>query len=237
LLMGVSDSKRWAVRVVCAALLFGAGAAHAGRPLQTEDAGVIERGACESEGFVQRQSADAEPSVRVGSLQLSCGLPANTQLGVQFQRERASGEHGDSWGVVGKTALVPLAADSAGLTLAYGVRALRASGSSLRYADHFLNLVTTVPTGPWLLHGNLGTAHDHLARLDSTTWGAALERTDIGGFDAMAEVYGDDRAAPWWNLGLRYTAFAARLFIDASYGRQIDSARARLVSVGFKYAF
>ena len=145
--MGVSDSKRWAVRIVCAALLLGAGAAHAGRPLQTEDAGVIERGECELEGFVQRQSADAEPSVRVGSLQLSCGLPANTQLGVQFQREHASGEHGNSWGVVGKSALVPLAADSAGLTLAYGARA-RASGSSLRYADHFLNLVTTVPTGP-----------------------------------------------------------------------------------------
>ena len=212
----------------------GAGAAHAGRPLQTEDAGVIERGACELEGFVQRQSADAEPSVRVGSLQLSCGLPANTQLGVQFQREHASGEHGDSWGVVGKTALVPLAADSAGLTLAYGMRArCAASGSSLRYADHFLNLVATVPTGPWLLHGNLGTAHDHLARLDSTTW-AALSAPASVGCDAMAEVYGDDRAAPWWNLGLRYTAIAARLFLDASYGRQIDSARARLVSVGFK---
>jgi hypothetical protein len=205
--------------------------------LQTEDAGVIERGACELEGFGQRESVDSEPSVRLGSLQLSCGLPATTQLGVQFRREKISGEHGDSWGVVGKTALVPLAADSTGFTLAYGAHALRANGSSLRYADHFLNFVTTVPAGPWLVHGNLGTAHDHRAGLDSTTWGAAVERTGLGSFDAMAEVYGDDRTAPWWNLGLRFTAIAERLFFDASYGRQIDSARAKLVSVGFKYAF
>lgn len=231
------NSRQSAARVVLAALLLGAGAAHAGRPLQTEDAGVIERGACELEGFGQRESVDSEPSVRLGSLQLSCGLPATTQLGVQFRREKISGEHGDSWGVVGKTALVPLAADSTGFTLAYGAHALRANGSSLRYADHFLNFVTTVPAGPWLVHGNLGTAHDHRAGLDSTTWGAAVERTGLGSFDAMAEVYGDDRTAPWWNLGLRFTAIAERLFFDASYGRQIDSARAKLVSVGFKYAF
>jgi hypothetical protein len=236
-LVTVLRAKRRAVHAVLTSVLLSAGAAHAGRPLQTEDAGIIERGQCEFEGFVQRESADAEPSVRLGSLQISCGLPASTQLGVQLERQHVSGEHGDALGLVGKTALVPLAAEAAGLTLAYGLRATRSSGSSLRYADHFVDLVATVPRGPWLLHGNLGTAHDRTAGIDSTTWALAVERTGLGRFDAMAEVYGDDRAAPWWNLGLRYTAIAERLFIDGSYGRQMNGARATLVSLGLKYAF
>jgi len=53
----------------------------------------------------------------------------------------------------------------------------------------------------------------------------------------MAEVFGDDREGPWWNLGLRWTVADEKFYIDASYGRQMASGRARLVTLGFKFAF
>jgi hypothetical protein len=53
----------------------------------------------------------------------------------------------------------------------------------------------------------------------------------------MAEVAGDDRGEPWLNAGLRWTAIADRLFVDASYGVQMNSARARLATIGLKFAF
>jgi len=219
------------------AALLAAGAADAGRPLQTEDAAVLDARACELESFLARQQAEGEATTRAASLQLACGVGAATQLGLQALRERAGDSHAHELALLGKTALLPLADDSAGFTLACGVRAARPGSGTFDYAGHFFTAVGTLPLGPWLVHANLGTAHERAAGIDSTTWALAVERTGLGRFDAMAELYGDDRTAPSWNLGLRYTAIEDRLFLDASYGQQLRSGRPALVTLGLKYAF
>jgi len=52
----------------------------AGRPLQTDDAGVLKRGACELEGASTRLSAPAG-STRDNALQLGCGVAASSCTG------------------------------------------------------------------------------------------------------------------------------------------------------------
>ena len=53
----------------------------AGRPLQTEDAGVLEPGACEIEGATHRLSAAGERSTE-SHIQWGCGIGWTSQIAV-----------------------------------------------------------------------------------------------------------------------------------------------------------
>lgn len=127
----------------------------------------------------------------------------------------------------------------AGLTLAYTVPGARGGGRSFRHEATEIRAVLTAPlaAGDWLLHGNFGASRAEVERRNSTIWSAAVERVGLGRFDLMAEVFSDDRSAPWWNTGVRYTAVDQRLYLDASFGAQITRGRPKLLTVGLKYAF
>jgi len=232
---------RWMSLTVAAACASLATPAHSGRPLQTEDAGVLDSGACEVEGFSARATAPGS-AVRENSLQLGCGVGTRTQLAVAIAQARAAGASARAVEVNGKTGLWQGVAASDGeapaLTLAYALGWTRQSGDAWRHAATDLNLAySRALGGELMLHANLGHARDELARSRSTTWGLAIEHAGFGVWAPMAELFGDDRDAAWWNLGLRVTAVAEKLFVDASYGRQFASGRPTLWSVGFKLAF
>jgi len=212
--------------------------AQAGRPLQTEDAGVLDRGDCEIESVGSRASGGGEPRLREYSVQLGCGIGARTQLAVAAARALDGETRSDAAALVGKTALRELTDTQAGVVIAYRLAGARAKGGSFRHEATELRAVLSAPLAEdWLFHGNLGTVRDEAAKQTSTIWSAALERTGLGPFDVMGEVFGDDRGAPWWNAGLRYTAIAQRLFFDPSYGAQMRSGRPKLLTVGLKFAF
>mgnify|MGYP006335608167 CR=1 FL=1 len=216
-------------------------AAHAGRPLQTEDAGVLDRADCEVEGFTARTSAFGV-SVRENALQLGCGVGASTQMAVAVARAKEEGVSARALELNGKTGLWQGAAAKDGeppaLALAYAFGWARVSGDKTRHAATELNLAYSRPLGADLtMHANLGHARDEIAKTRATTWGLAFEHAGVGAVAPMAELFGDDRDAPWWNLGLRVTALPEKLFIDASYGRQMTSGRPTLWSAGFKAAF
>jgi hypothetical protein len=80
-------------------------------------------------------------------------------------------------------------------------------------------------------------ARNETQRINRTVWSAAIERTGIGRYDLMAEVFGDDRSAPWWKTGLRYPAIASLLFVDVSYGAQLRGGRPKRLTAGLKYTF
>jgi hypothetical protein len=217
--------------------LLGVGHAHAGRPLQTEDAGVLERGECEIELVGSRLNEEALPAVRGGTVQFGCGVGFNSQFALAASQARSGDERSDALVLLGKTALRRLTDDSAGIVIAWAVGGDRPSGASFRHATTELKLVATQPLGAWLLHANLGAARSERERLNRTLWSAAAERTGLGPIDVMAEVFGDDRSDDWLNGALRWNVIDGKLFIDGSYGVQMNSARARLVTLGLKFAF
>jgi hypothetical protein len=205
--------------IVALACALCATAAHAGRPLQTEDAGVVERGDCELEGASARLKF-AGISGRETGLQIGCGVGASTQLALAASGAKAEGVSAHGLEFNGKTTLWTGAAakdeEAASLALAYALSSVKVSGDKWRHAATELNLAYSRPLPSELtLHANLGHARDEIGGTTATTWGLA----------------------PWWNLGLRYTAVPDKLFIDASYGRQMASGRPTLLTVGFKFAF
>jgi hypothetical protein len=171
------------------------------------------------------------------ALQLGCGIGFDTQLALGLARASAGGAHADGLALGGKTSLWK-GSEDAGLALAYSLAWGRAGGGSWEHAETALNLAYSRPTSKELtLHANLGHARDEIGGAAATTWSLALEHAGFGALAPMAEVFGDDREGPWWNLGLRWTVADEKFYIDASYGRQMASGRARLVTLGFKFAF
>jgi hypothetical protein len=225
---------------VAAALSLMAAPAHAGRPLQSEDAGVLDAGAWELEAASSRlRSASTEHSV-----QLARGIGWHSQLALAWGRTQQAGDSTPSITLNGKTQLWQRAGDGAqpALTLAWALGSAREPSRGWRHAATELNLALTHPVGDrTLLHANLGHARDETGGRRATTWSAAWEHTGyaVGGLmlAPMAELFGDDNGAPWWNVGLRLTLTPDVAFIDASHGRQSGDERARLTTVGLKFAF
>lgn len=217
--------------------VLSAGSAQAGRPLVTEDAGVLEPGSCELESVGARATAPSEATERSASVQLGCGIGLRTQAALFVGHASGGGLRSDAVAVVGKSALVELTDTRAGVALAWSFAATREAGDSLAYDTSTINAVVTQPLGPWLLHANLGWTRSRLTANSLTTWSLAAERTGLGRFDLMAEVFDPgDRSRPWINAGLRYAVIEDRLFIDGSCGVSMDSPRARLLTLGLKIA-
>jgi hypothetical protein len=219
------------------ALFALAGTAQAGRPLATEDADFLSRGQCEAEGFVARASASGEPATRGWTLQGSCGIGLDTQLALAASRSRSDGVTGSGLLFGGKTGLLPREGDGLGLTLAWGMAGAKAPGGSMEHELSSLNLVATRELSPsWTGHANLGWLRSESADASSTTWNLAIEKSLGHGVELMGEVYGDDRSGEWLGLGVRWAA-SDKLSLNASWATQNDSPRARLWTLGFKFAF
>jgi hypothetical protein len=214
----------------------------AARPLQTDDAGVIERGDCEVEAAWTRQRLAPGLRSNEASLQLGCGVGWGSQIDIGLASTRSAGTRETGLAVGGKTGLWRGAGeDGAALALGWEIVGSRASQGSLQHAATGLTLIGSLPLADTLtLHANLGHARDETDHRRSTTWGLALEHAGLGlaaRWVPVAEVYGDDRERPWWNLGLRYSVVAEKLVIDMAYGRQFGSARPSTLTVGFTATF
>jgi len=214
-------------------------AVQAGLPLQTEDAGLLGRGHCEAE-LANLSVRDDGSSARETGLALDCGVTKGSQIGLGWATVHAGSEGGDIVSLGGKTGLWQH--DEAALALTWRLGWERESGQGWQHTGYELNLVHSAPlAGGLTLHANLLHASDRLADERSTGWALALEHEGggLGGVQVapMAEVFGDDRGAPWWNAAVRFTLVPDLWFVGLSYGRQVDSGRARLATASVKLAF
>ncbi len=210
------------------------GAARAGRPLQADDAPVMEPRACEIEGASSDWRSDAHDQ-RQSYLQIGCGIGWGTELNLQMLRPREL-ELG------GKTQVydTPWPDGDAQLSLAWSL-ARRHVGAGWRRSGAGLLLVASAPLSrDWVAHANLGHQRDELLRRRSTTWALAAEHNGLGEagrWQPMAEVFGDDHGRPFANAALRLALWPGSVFVDASLGRQLGGARVRLATAGFRLAF
>ena len=219
-------------------LLTSAGVAQAGAPLLSEDAGVLEAGSCELEAAT---TSFAEPDVsgREHGLAVGCGAGHGWQWGVALARASAAGDSARGFALGGKVSLWE--GDGAALALAPAL-SWGDDGQGWRQLAQDVNLAYSLTwTDTTTLHLNLGHSRDREADQRSTTWALALEHAGWRVGDVtlapMGDIAGDDRGAPWWNLGLRATVLEDRLWVGLSYARQMDPARARQATLSVKLAF
>ena len=228
-------------RLVAAALFgtaIGAAPAWAGRPLATEDAGVLERNECELESYAGRVRAETPPTVKTAWAQLGCGVGFSTQLAVGAGIERSDGDRSTKAALLGKTAIRELTDDQAGLTIAYAVFGARDPSDRMRHEASEVKAVASAPFAGWVVHANLGANYSRADRDYAAVWGVALERPGaIGPVDLMAEVFGDNKTGPWLQVGARWTVVPKRVYVDASWGVQAVGAHPQQVTIGAKAVF
>lgn len=212
-------------------------AALAGRPLQTEDAGVLEASTCEVEGAAERLRQPGAARSSDNALQLACGVGGSSQLALAASRSDSGGPSSQGLRLGGKTELWNAGKDSAAFTLAWGLSAAKAAGVSWKKDVADVAAVYSLPAAGLNWHFNLGLERELQARSSTTVWGLAAEHPGFGAWAPMAELFGDDRGAPWWNLGLRWTLSPEKAFVDLSYGRQMASGQPQLLTAGFKFVF
>ena len=215
------------------------GPAHAGRPLVTEDAGVLDQGDCEFEGIGSRLTVSGA-SARTAQLQVSCGVGLRTQVQGALATTSLEGDRSTQAAAGGKTSFRELTDEQAGFTLAYSFAGSKPTDLGWRYDLTTLLAVVTVPVRKDLLaHGNLGASYSRVEQHTSAIWAGALEWLGIAGsaLDAMVETFGTQRDPLWLNLGVRYAIVPDRFSVNASYGAQGGSERAKLATLGFKLNF
>lgn len=218
-----------------AAMVLNSPAAWAGRPLVTEDAGLLAKSECEWESFLGRQ---ANPKVALGATQVGCGIGGNTQLALGASRESYAGTASNYALLAGKTAFGTTDEALPRLAVAYALQSGRVQTDYLDYTNAEIKGVLSVPYGAWLLHANAGLLHSHQDHTNRVTWAVAAERPGaIGQLDLMGEIYGDNKNSPWVQVAARWTAIPDKLSFDVSYGVHASSTRERLATLGMKLAF
>jgi len=212
--------------------------AWAGRPFSTEDAGVIRKGQCEVEAFVQRHDFPGNVDEQGVSGRLACGVIGATQLGLQALRSEVSGDKTRVLVLSGKTQLVDGGANQSSFALAYSTARERILNESWRSGDTAVNLVATVPEQQWLVHFNLGVTAQRRPNRNVTTWALAFERLAWRpNVDAGLEFIGDDRDTFWIQTVARWHFLPERLIFDASLGRQFSGPDTNRLTAGLKWLF
>lgn len=213
------------------------GSAHAGRPLATEDAGVLAEHDCEWEAVAARLNLPGTESENALANQVACGTPWRTQIALAHVAARADEQTAQDVILGGKTLLWGDDDSPLALTLAYGLSWGKAGSESFRPSAQFANLVTTIqPTEGWTLHLNAGWCRDPVSDTSTHTWSTAVEMAFSPTVDVGAEYLGAEHSLPQWGVGLRYTPSDTWSF-NLGYLEQTGPARAQLVSAGLKFAF
>jgi len=213
------------------------GAAQAARPLATEDADVLDRGQCEAEGVIAQSKPSGQPSTRGWTALGTCGVGANTQLILAYNRSRTDDASLSGLLFGGKTALMQREGEGLGVTLAWGLVSAKAESGSMEHELTYLNAVASRDLAPgWTGHANLGWVRSESASSSSTTWNVAIEHALGNGVDLTGELYGDDRTKPWIGVGARW-AVSDKLSLNAGFATQSESPRVNAWSIGFKLAF
>lgn len=214
--------------------------AQAGRPLATEDAGVLEAAECEAELYAGHQRLQPTGRLQAVSVQGSCGLGAGVQAALALERSRQRGTEDDGRADAGVlSAKLRLAGEAEGPALALvGATAWGRTGHRAWHHEAvFVGLAGSSPLAAGLTgHLNLGHLDNRADRQRSTWWAVALEAAASGTVDLGAECYGDDRERAWLGVGLRWAATPA-LSLGASAATQAGGSRARLFTLGLTAGF
>ncbi len=213
--------------------------AHAGRPLVTEDAGVLDRGDCEWEPVAGRSTAQGSPAETTLSTQIGCGAGMSSQLAVALGQSRSAGQTSLGLSLGAKTQLIDGGESGSSLTLAYGAAWARDAngGNGFRLELGSVNLVSSTPLAEgWTGHVNLGRAYYREDRVTRTTWALALENDFNETVGWGAEAFGESGSRPWLGVGLRWDA-TETLNINLSYAQHAGAEQARMVTLGAKLAF
>ena len=223
------------VAVTAVVLAAWASSAHAARPLDTDTADVLGKGACQFDLLLLRASVDTQ-KLRGTGAQLGCGVGVNTQINAGYSRASSDGAKTTAVSLDGKTALVVRSGKSVGVGVSYGWIADRGRGTAVTTDTSFVNLIFSKSLTDRLTgHANIGWLNAQHSE-SGLTWNLATELAVTDNLDLVAETFGEHSAKPWFGIGARY-AVSDRANLNASYAVMSETPKIKVMTVGVKLSF
>ena len=193
--------------------------AHAARPMNTDDANIVDEKACQLESWVKTTHTSLErwaiPGCNFGGeVEWSVGGNAQTDDGLgktQF------------WVAQAKKRWVPVGENTIGISTTLGSMVTRpAFGGKPEDKDYYLNVPVTVPLGhDRFVHLNAGWVNHQTLGVSRPTWGVGGELPLTPRVIAIAEAYGESEFGTRYQVGLRVWAVPQRVQVDTTYGNQL----------------
>jgi hypothetical protein len=209
--------------------------AWAARPFVTDDARLTTAGSCQLESWTRVYQDSRE----VWALP-ACNPGGNLEFTAGGGRARTEGQVGTSDYVLQlKTLFRPLETNGWGWGLAVGRVVhpeIQPGPNQLGNTYAYLPASASFADDRVVLHSNLGWLRDRSSREDRATWGLGSELYVHPRLALIVETFGDDRAKPYWQTGLRYSVIPNLLQVDSTLGGQRDGGAAgRWLSFGIRW--
>ena len=204
----------------------------AARPLNTDDARVVDANACQVESWVRRNHDSTEYWALPG-----CNFTGNLELTAGGARTSdTTGTHLTRTVLQGKTILKPLEKNGWGFGLAVGT-VRRVEGSAVG-RDWYAYLPASVSFADdrLVMHTNIGWLREQDTRRDFATWGLGLERQLTPTTWLIAETFGQSHEKPQFQMGLRQWIVPGHVQVDATYGNRFGGGGSseRWFSIGLR---
>lgn len=230
-----AGGKRYLLAIFGLVLLLGTSSALAARPFVTDDARLTNAGNCQLESW-----ARIYPESRELWALPACNPTGNLEFTFGAGGAHTHGQPASSDFVFQlKTLLKPLERNDWGVGLAAGkVQHPGVNPGPNQLGNHYayVPLSMSLADDSIIIHGNLGWLHDKESRKESMTWGLGSEVVMNPRLLGILEVFGDERARPFAQIGVRYSIVPNLFQIDATLGRQLDGIREhRWISFGIRY--
>lgn len=205
--------------------------AHAARPMNTDDARIVDAKSCQLESWVKLPKGHTEFWA-----QPACNFTGNLELTMGGALTREDGStRGSAQMLQGKTLFKSLETNGWGWGLAAGMaRDPRrdAGGGHDMYA--YVPVSFSLNDDKVVLHTNLGWLREQGTRSNRLTWGLGSETQLQERTWLIAETYGQGSGKPLVQFGLRHWLVPDRVQIDATYGNRIGEGSQRWFSIGLR---
>lgn len=221
---------RAAASLSAAGLLFSA-SAYAARPMNTDDANVVDPKSCQDESWFKKSRTSierwsvpgcnffADTEVSLGTnLQTDSGLQSSRLYLLQAKKRWRVLEPGD-WGISS--------------TLGF-IRSSHGGPDEVR--DTYLNVPVTWSLGhDRFAHLNVGWIKHETLGQGARTWGLGGEHPVHRRVIAIAETYGEQAQSSKYQLGLRFWIVPQRVQVDTTVGNAVrGSNQQRWFSIGLR---
>lgn len=194
--------------------------AQAARPMNTDDANIVDDKACQLESWVKTTRISLERWAIPGC---NFGGEVEWSVGANAQTEDALGKT-QFWLAQAKKRWVPVGENTVGISTTLGAMATRpAMVDRPNDKDYYLNVPVTVPLGKdRFLHFNAGWVQHQTLGMSRATWGVGGELPLTAKVIAIAETYGEqDTGRARYQVGLRVWVVPKHVQIDTTYGNQM----------------
>lgn len=220
---------------LAACLMLAGPAAHAARPMITDDARLVDPKSCQLESWVK----DNRGSTEFWALP-SCNFTGNLEvtLGGARGRDDDAGTRTTDVLFQAKTLFRALEPDGWAWGLAAGnVRHPAIQAERNQYGDFYAYLPASFSFrgGRFVLHTNTGWLHDERERLHRLTYGVGFEAQMRPDTWLIAEAFGQNQGRPFYQAGIRHWIVPNRVQVDATYGNRFGTALdERWFSIGLR---